>query len=85
MLDYFVHNVLLYISCYKLLVAGLRALYLSTGGPTSWLRNGCWLNESVPVCWWDQVLCDPVTWRVRELRLSSNVLTGTLPSALGMK
>jgi hypothetical protein len=36
-------------------VKALRALYLSTGGPTSWLRNACWLNESVPVCWWDQV------------------------------
>jgi hypothetical protein len=30
-------------------VAGLRALYLSTGGPSSWIRNACWLNESVPV------------------------------------
>lgn len=62
--------------------AGLRALYLSTGGP-EWDRNACWLNESVPVCWWDQVLCNTTTWRVRQLRLASNNLIGTLPAEMG--
>ena len=52
-------------------IAGLRALYLSTNGP-EWDRNACWLNTSVPVCWWDQVLCNTTTWRVRQLRLVRN-------------
>ena len=62
-------------------VAALRALYLATGGDR-WIRNACWLNASVPVCWWDQVLCDTKTWRVRELRLASNNLVGFLPSKI---
>jgi len=64
--------------------AALRALYLATGGPTVWPRNACWLNPNVSVCYWDQVLCDPDTNRVIELRLSSNVMVGSLPSEIGM-
>ena len=62
----------------------LRALYLATGGTDKWLRNGCWLNTSVPVCWWDQVLCNTTTWRVRELRFASNNMHGTIPEEIGL-
>lgn len=61
----------------------LRSLYLSTEGPL-WIRNACWLNKSVPICWWDQVLCNTTTWRVRELRLASNNLAGTLHKDIGI-
>ena len=63
------------------LASRLRALYLATGGP-EWDRNACWLNTSVPVCWWDQVLCNTTTWRVRQLRLASNSLKGQLPAGI---
>jgi hypothetical protein len=59
-------------------VAALRALYLATGGG-GWTRNACWLNESIPVCWWDQVACEG--GRVRQLRLASNDLVGALDEA----
>ena len=59
-------------------VAALRALYLATGGG-GWTRNACWLNESIPVCWWDQVACEG--GRVQQLRLASNNLVGALDEA----
>lgn len=61
-------------------VAALVALFHSTGGATTWLRNACWLNTSIPVCCWDQVLCNNTSGRVRELRLASNNLVGRLPA-----
>ena len=62
----------------------LRAIYASTGGATTWIRNGCWDNDSVPVCWWDQVLCNTTTWRVIELRFASNAMVGVLPDEIGL-
>ncbi|KAH8075921.1 serine-type peptidase [Aureococcus anophagefferens] len=60
-------------------VAALRALYLATGGG-GWTRNACWLNESIPVCWWDQVACEG--GRVQQLRLASNNLLDLADNAL---
>ena len=34
------------------------------------------------MCWWDQVLCNTTTWRVRQLRLASNGLNGSLPAGV---
>ena len=34
------------------------------------------------MCWWDQVLCNTTTWRVRQLRLASNSLKGQLPAGI---
>ena len=65
-------------------LAALRAIYVATGGPSTWIRNGCWDNDTVPVCWWDQVLCNTTTWRVIELRFASNNMVGALPEELGM-
>eukprot|EP00051_Salpingoeca_urceolata_P027912 m.483934 g.483934 ORF g.483934 m.483934 type:complete len:606 (-) comp23122_c0_seq1:39-1856(-) len=61
---------------------GLRALYLASGGP-KWTRNACWLNDTVPICQWDQVLCNDAG-RVAELRLSMNNLVGTIPDEVGL-
>lgn len=60
-------------------VRALTALYEATGGG-GWTRNACWLNTSVPVCWWDQVACDGND-RVQQLRLASNNLDGALTDA----
>ena len=59
-------------------VRALSALYRSTGG-SGWTRNACWLNLSVPVCWWDQVACKD--GRVQQLRLASNNLVGEIDDA----
>jgi len=57
----------------------LIALYNSTNGP-SWLRREGWLSEA-DYCSWDGIRC--VDGRVRNLSLSKNNLSGTLPEEIG--
>jgi Leucine-rich repeat (LRR) protein len=57
----------------------LIALYNSTNGD-SWTNNSGWLETNTP-CSWHGVICSG--GHVSELNLSSNKLTGTIPTELG--
>jgi len=57
----------------------LEALFYATNG-NSWTHNTDWLATTTP-CSWHGVTCG--NGRVRELRLNSNGLRGSLPTSLG--
>ncbi len=59
----------------------LVALYNSAGG-ASWTINTDWLATDTP-CSWYNVDCSSVPGYVTDLDLSSNNLTGSIPSELG--
>ncbi len=59
--------------------SALAALYASTNGP-AWKQQGGWLATTTP-CSWYGVSC--ANQHVTSLQLSSNLLAGSIPAAIG--
>ena len=45
-----------------------------------WTSRANWMDDTVPICFWDGVLCDQND-NVMEITLRSNLLNGTFPSS----
>jgi hypothetical protein len=58
----------------------LTQFYHSTNGQY-WARSDNWLSSNMSSCYWVGIGC--INWRVVQINLPSNQLTGTLPNTIG--
>ena len=70
-------------SCRNTEKAELIGLYQQTGG-TDWRRQNNWLNNSVPYCEWEGVLCHENTNHVIAITLETNNLKNNIGSTLSL-
>ncbi len=59
----------------------LVALFESTNG-ANWRVKDNWKSDSVGICDWHGIVCDPTTRKVIEIDLSHNNVNGAIPSSL---
>lgn len=62
-------------------VSTLQALYVATGGETSWKNRDNWMSLDGEFCTWYGVECNDAG-QVEHLRLAHNGLTGTVPDTI---